>query len=434
MRRSPTRANSLVGDSGTFDSPEPRLPAPKRTGIKVILLYPMDLLGSKEGGTETFIRGFIKHAPEDFDLEFVGVTSDRRDRPPRRAQIVSIDGRTVLFRPMIFVRDENRRGKIPVSLRFALALLIFRLRTGRAVLLFNRIEPAIFFPRGGNAKVGFVHTDIPRQCVPGKTDVLWARWPRAYSRLERWTVRRFEAVFSVSQSTLDLYRRRYPSQAGKMSFLPTLVDPDVFAARTGSKDEVRSLLLRTHPGLPTGGPWILFVGRLQVVKAPFRAVDGFREYLRAQGEGALIIIGEGNLKERLAAHIRRLGLDTKVFLLGDMRQDELALFYRAADVMLLTSHYEGMPCCVLGALGSGTPVITTDVGEVRRVVREGRSGEIMDGEAANIGAALIRVIGEPDSYAARHCIDSVADYTPEKVLRPVFEKIRELQAGLAGGA
>lgn len=434
MSQAPARVNFPVADSSTANNPKRRLAAPKRTAIKVILLYPMDLLGSKEGGTETFMRGFIKHAPEDFDLEFVGVTSDRRARPARRAQKISIDGRTVVFRPMIFVRDENRRGKVPVSLRFTLALLFFRLRTGRAVLLFNRIEPSIVFPRDGNAKIGFVHTDIPRQCVPGKTEVLWARWPWAYSRLERWAVRRFQAVFSVSQSTLDLYRRRYPAQAGKMSFLPTLVDPDVFAARTGSKDAARALLRRSHPGLPPGGPLVLFVGRLQVVKAPFRAIEGFREYLRAHGEGVLIIIGEGNLRERLAEHIRRLGLETRVFLLGDMRQEELALFYRAADVMLLTSHFEGMPCCVLEALGSGTPVITTDVGEVRRVIREGRSGEIVNGEAASIGAALGRVIGDPGSYAAGHCVDSVVDYTPEKVLRPVFEKIRELQARLPGGS
>lgn len=434
MRKARARANSPGADSATSNHPGRRSADPKRTTIKVILLYPMDLLGSKEGGTETFIRGFIKHAPEDFDLEFVGVTSDRRARPPRRAQRVCIDGRTIVVRPMIFVRDENRRGRIPVSLRYTLALLLFRFRTGRAVLLFNRIEPSIVFPRDGNAKVGFVHTDIPRQCVPGKTEVLWARWPRAYSRLERWAVRRFETVFSVSQSTLDLYRRRYPAQAGKMSFLPTLVDPAVFAARTGSKDAVRALLRQSHPGLPPGGPWVLFVGRLQVVKAPFRAIEGFREYLRAHKAGTLIIIGEGNLKERLAAYIRGLGLESNVFLLGDMGQEKLALFYRAADVMLLTSHYEGMPCCVLEALGSGTPVITTDVGEVRRVVRQGRSGEIVDGDAASIDEALSRVIGDPGTYTAGHCIESVADYTPQKVLRPVFEKIRELQARIPKGS
>jgi len=434
MSISPARANSPAADSATSTHPEGRLAAPKSTAIKVILLYPMDLLGSKEGGTETFIRGFIKYAPEDFDLEFVGVTSDRRARPPRRAQRACIDGRTIVFRPMIFVRDENRRGRIPVSLRFTLALLLFRLRTGRAVLLFNRIEPSIVFPRGGNAKVGFVHTDIPRQCVPGKTEVLWARWPRMYSRLERLAVRRFEAVFSVSQSTLGLYRSLYPAQAGNLSFMPTLVDPDVFAAPGGSKDAARALVRCSHPGLPPAGPWVLFVGRLQVVKAPFRAIEGFRDYLRTHGEGSLIIIGEGNLRDRLAAYIRNLGLESGIYLLGDMRQEELALFYRAADVMLLTSHYEGMPCCVLEALGSGTPVITTDVGEVRRVVRGGRSGEIVDGDAASIGAALGRVIGDPGSYAAGYCVESVADYTPEKVLRPVFEKIRELQARFPGGS
>jgi len=42
-----------------------------RSVINVILVYPFDPLGSKIGGVETFMKGFVKHAPADFDLEFV---------------------------------------------------------------------------------------------------------------------------------------------------------------------------------------------------------------------------------------------------------------------------------------------------------------------------------------------------------------------------
>jgi glycosyltransferase involved in cell wall biosynthesis len=402
--------------------------------IKVVLVYPMDLFGSKEGGAENFVRGFVKHAPEDFDLEVVGVTCDRSARPVGRSLDVAFAGRPVRFRPVIFVRDENRRGRVPVSLRFTLALLPSRLRSARTVYLFNRIEPVLAFRRKGNAAIGFLHTDILRQCAPGKTEILWARWPRAYALLERWAVGRLDAVLTASRSTLDRYLRLDSSGEAKMLLFPNWVDPEVFPFRTGPKSEPRALLRRVHPRLPQDDPWVLFVGRLQPVKAPVLAIDGFRRYRETGAPGVLIMIGEGNLMESLGSYVRRMGLAGHVFLLGDKRQAELSLFYRAADVLLLTSHFEAGPCCVLEALGSGTPVISTDVGEVRRVVQEGRSGEIVDGEARAVGEALGRVLGAPETYAPAACLESVANHTPRKVLAPVFERIRLLEAGFNGRA
>jgi glycosyltransferase involved in cell wall biosynthesis len=401
---------------------------PDRSAARVVLIYPMDLLGSKQGGAETFVRGLIKHAPPDFELEFIGVTSDRKARPPRRALAVSLDGRRVLFRPLICVPNENRRGLVPVTFRFTLALLLHRSLPDRAVYVFNRIEPSVVFSGTAGPKIGFLHTDVRRQCVPGRTEISWARWPAVYSRLERWAVGSLDAVFTVSQSTLDFYRRRHPSQAGRMSFLPTCVDAATFALRSGPKCTVRRALTESCPGLPPGEPWVLFVGRLQLVKAPFRAVEGFRRFVRRNGAGVLIIVGEGNLREPLEAHVRRSGLGSRVFFLGNRPPEELARFYHASDVLLLTSYFEGLPCSVLEAQASGLPVVATDVGEIRRVVRPGRTGEIVDGRPGSIGAALARVIEHPGCYAPGRCLDAVAEFRPEKVFPAVYRKIRELAA------
>ncbi len=386
----------------------------------------MDLFGSKEGGAENFVRGFVKHAPEDFDLEVVGVTSDRRLRPPGRTLSLTFAGRPVRFRPVIFVRDENRRGRVPVSLRFTLALLPSGLRSEGAVYVFNRIEPALAFRRRGSAAIGLIHTDVLRQCVPGKNEILWARFPRAYARLERWAVRRLDSVLMTSRSVLDRHLGPDPQSAARLSFLPNWVDPDVFPARTVPKSGLRKALRRSHPSLPQAGPWVLFVGRLQPVKAPFRAIDGFKRYIESGIPGTLIMIGEGNLKPGLEDHIRREGLASRVFLLGDRSQEELSLFYRAADVLLLTSHNESMPCSILESLGSGTPVIATDVGEVREVVRHGRSGLVVDGEAEAIAAALGKVIGSPGAYSPEACRACVSSNDPRAVLPKVFDRIREL--------
>ena len=49
--------------------------------VVVTVVFTADPLGPKVGGAETFIRGFLEHAPAHFDLRYVGVTCDPVRRP-----------------------------------------------------------------------------------------------------------------------------------------------------------------------------------------------------------------------------------------------------------------------------------------------------------------------------------------------------------------
>jgi len=53
---------------------------------KIVIIYPTDPLGPKIGGATTFIKGFVKYAPEHFDIEFIGITSDAEKRPLKNGQ------------------------------------------------------------------------------------------------------------------------------------------------------------------------------------------------------------------------------------------------------------------------------------------------------------------------------------------------------------
>ncbi len=395
--------------------------------INVILIYPFDPLGSKIGGVETFIKGFVKHAPADFDLEFVGLTSNRQSRPKLHAMDIRLDGRRVRFLPLITMRDENRRSRFPVSLRFTLALTIHRVRRPGAILLFNRIEPLLAFRNDPCPKIGFVHNDIPRQCAGEGGEVLWSRFPRMYRRIERRTFKSLDAVFTSSRSTLDLFRDRYRGTNSMITFLPAWIDPDVFGPSAGGRRRDREALAATFPALPVQEPWILFAGRLQTVKDPLLALAGFDRFRAAHGPGAIVFVGAGNMAGQLLREIRLRGLEGRAFLLGEKRQAELASFYRAADVFLMTSRYEAGPRCVLEALGSGTPVVATDVGEVRSIVRSGETGEIVTIRSSDeIASALMRILKREVPYDPAACARSVADYRPEIVLAPVYARIREL--------
>lgn len=89
----------------------------------------------------------------------------------------------------------------------------------------------------------------------------------------------------------------------------------------------------------------------------------------------LWVIGEGKLKDNLIRTAASLGIAEKVQFLGK-RKDVNELLY-AADVSLLTSYSESFPLVLLESADMGTPVIATDVGGVKSLVKPGKTGWIV---------------------------------------------------------
>jgi glycosyltransferase involved in cell wall biosynthesis len=74
---------------------------------------------------------------------------------------------------------------------------------------------------------------------------------------------------------------------------------------------------------------------------------------------------------------------------------QVADLLRLSDCFALTSAYEGMPMCVLEALGCGIPVVSTRVGEIARVVRPGVTGELVAPRAPEASRRRCQVLSPP---------------------------------------
>lgn len=397
--------------------------------VTILIVYPIDPFGQKVGGIGTFINGFIKYAPEDFDIEFIGITSDKIKRPVKKWQRLTIGKKEFDFLPIFFERDENKKTLIPLSLRFTMALkfCISKIKTADRLIFFNRIEPAILFLKSKNPKIAVIHNDIQKQILRKEGEVLWGRASKLYLVIEKLILNSLDRVYTVSNNTLEFYFTRYADQKSKFSFLPTWVDASLFYPSSISKEDVRKDLIRKNLSILPARQWLLFVGRLQKQKLPFLLIQTFAEYHRKNQGSYLIMIGEGDFKQKIKDYVKELRLDRSVYLLGRKRQVELVEYYRAADVMLVTSSYEGMPMSVLEALGCGLPVVTTDVGEVRRVVKNGYSGEVVTSfEPEDMVQGIERVLNNPGTYTKDNCVSSVKEYTPEIVLKPLYEMVRKL--------
>jgi len=141
----------------------------------------------------------------------------------------------------------------------------------------------------------------------------------------------------------------------------------------------------------------------------------------------LVWVGEGVLRDEVLKEINTSGLAGNVTLAGLLKPEEVANMNRAANMFVMSSAYEGMPIALIEAMACGLPVVTTDVGEVRRLVSVGHNGEICPaGNAEKLASALLRGIDASERYGGTPCIETASRFTPQNVLGPVYANYRKL--------
>ena len=392
--------------------------------VKCLIIYQMDPLGNKIGGIETFLKNFIKYSPNDFDIEFVGITSSKKERPVGRWQKIELFGKRVKFFPVMYVRDENTKTKIPLSLKFTISLWRYQARISLKdrILEFHRIEPSIPFKTINNKKILFVHGNMIDLYNP-HTEVKWGKLPSLYFQMEKRLITQFNKIFVVREDGVSFYQKKYPLLADKFSFLPTWVDDEIFYPfKNNVEKQTKRLEFIKQNEFSPEDRLVLFVGRLEGQKDPLLLIDTFFYISRHLSKSRLLVVGTGSLRGKMEQRIKQYGINEKVHFFGALPQDKVAEIMRISDVFLLTSAFEGMPLSVLEALGCGLPVASTDAGEVRRVVKNEFSGLVTSERRPDmLGDAVLELLNNKPIFSIENCLSSVKDYKVRSVLQQVFQ-------------
>jgi glycosyltransferase involved in cell wall biosynthesis len=136
------------------------------------------------------------------------------------------------------------------------------------------------------------------------------------------------------------------------------------------------------------------VARLVPFKGHRILLDAIARVVKECDNVLFLVIGDGELQETLNEQARSLGIVEKIRFLGF--QDNLHLWYPAFDIYCHSSlelAAEMFPIAILRALSTGLPVVCTNVGGIRAMVREGISGHLVPAENPDaLAASLVGVI------------------------------------------
>ena len=164
-------------------------------------------------------------------------------------------------------------------------------------------------------------------------------------------------------------------------------------------DDVARQSLVAELGLPTGSRIIGTVGRLQPVKDHALLLRAFAQVRVQVPEAALVIVGDGPLRAALEAQAEQAGLSDAVRFMGD--RHDVPRLLTGMEVFALTSTSEGYSVALLEACASSLPIVATDVGGNREIVRHGINGRLVpSGDTAAIATALIALLRGGEQAAA----------------------------------
>jgi len=398
--------------------------------IRTTVFLPQDPLSQRIGGILTFVKGFIKFAPDDFETEVVGTTADARERPLRRWQEVEIEGRATPFLPLVADRSPHGRPAIPIALRYTLAAVTHRALIGRKprILQFHRAGVPLAFAGDARPKLQVVHLNVA-DIYRSKGESRWRLLPGAYHRVEDLTLPSMDRVFVVNRAGAELYRKRHPSLGSRLAFIPTWVDDTMFRAPTSAEREAARRSLPAEQSLESepGARYLLFAGRLEAQKDPQLLIEAFAAAQHREPQLHLLIAGDGSMRAAAQRAAAQAGVSARTHFLGFKTRPELAGLMQAADAFILTSRFEGMPISSLEALSCGLPVIATAVGELPTVVREGENGSLSSERSPQaLADAICRVLGRDRSEVEAAAVASVDQYRARTVLQPLYDAHRQL--------
>jgi D-inositol-3-phosphate glycosyltransferase len=220
--------------------------------------------------------------------------------------------------------------------------------------------------------------------------------------VERQILEQSDCVVATSPQEREQLRS-FVSHKGKIEVIPCGTDTQNF--RVLPKAQARAQL-----GLSESEKIVLYVGRFDPRKGIETLVRSFAK-VAAAGEVTplrLVVVGGSHSEQadsweqgRIQQLVRESGIAAQTTFVGSVNHERLPLFYTAADVCVIPSHYEPFGLVAIEAMACGTPVIASDVGGLKFTVVPGETGLLVAPKDIDGFAIAMQQVLSREDWAAQ---------------------------------
>jgi glycosyltransferase involved in cell wall biosynthesis len=285
--------------------------------------------------------------------------------------------------PGVEVVDLDRGGKYDPSPLWRVASL---LRSRRVDVVQPFLSPATFFGLMPALMVGTPVKVVTERCGVRRTRGIGYK---VYRTVEDRLTHFADAVVANSVAGQDLLLERgIPSERVQVVYNGVNLD-------RLKVDQSQVELNRTRLGVPAGGHVVGILASLTPAKGHDTFLRAAAQVIAERPGTRFAVIGAGPLRQELGRLASELGLADRVVFFGNQRR--VADFLAACDVLVSSSRdNEGCSNSILEAMALGVPVVATDIGGNRELVRDRLTGYLTPvGDPAALAAALEGALAAP---------------------------------------
>ncbi|MGW8324789.1 MAG: glycosyltransferase [Desulfobacterales bacterium] len=217
-------------------------------------------------------------------------------------------------------------------------------------------------------------------------------------------------IIVPTQKDQDYLIQCYDAHYDNIQIVPCGVNLDHFKPQ----DKISA---RRRLTLPVDDPIILYVGRFSPIKGLDRLFKSV-SFITRLSHTLLVMVGGDGERSPMSQHLKKKAktfhIQDRVIFAGRVDQKNLPLYYSAADVLVVPSYYESFGLVALEALACGTPVVTTSVGAMEKIVKDGMTGYVATHSDTRHFSGLIEAIllkQKRNGLSPSTIRDSVSEFT-----------------------
>jgi glycosyltransferase involved in cell wall biosynthesis len=212
----------------------------------------------------------------------------------------------------------------------------------------------------------------------------------SYLNAERWVARHTDAFIAVSRANLVEARARGIVDSGhRLEVIRSGFDLSAFGHVSSEASET----VRRELGIEDDDEIVLCVANLKSQKDPLTLVKAAATLLRRRPRLLVLYAGDGEMRDSVERVIANHNLGDRFRLLG--WRTDIPELMSIADVVALSSRYEGLPKTSVQALAARKPFVGTRVDGTPEVIRNGQNGFLVEPNAPEaLADALERALDE----------------------------------------
>lgn len=217
---------------------------------------------------------------------------------------------------------------------------------------------------------------------------------RATRAVETFALKHASHVTTICEGLKgDILKRGVPES--KVTVIPNAVDASKFTP-VGPKDAELEEKLNLKAKKVIG-----FLGSFYAYEGLMLLVSAMPGILRRMPDARLLLVGGGSQREALEARVEELGIGHAVIMTGRVPHAEIDRYYSLVDVLAYPRLHMRLtdlvtPLKPLEAMALKKPVVASDVGGHRELIRDGETGILFKaGDEASLIEATVKLLGDP---------------------------------------